>query len=73
MEHERYMARALELAREALAEDEVPVGCVIVWSDGRIVGEGRNRREAEGDALGREDITYLAPLPLFNPDGTVKK
>ncbi len=27
---------------------------------------------AEGDAIGREDITYLAPLPLFNPDGTVK-
>ena len=27
---------------------------------------------AEGDAIGREDITYLAPLPLFNPDGTIK-
>ena len=27
---------------------------------------------AEGDAQGRNDIIYLAPLPLFNPDGTVK-
>ena len=27
---------------------------------------------AEGDAQGREDIIYLEPLPLFNPDGTVK-
>ena len=27
---------------------------------------------AEGDAAGRADITVLAPLPLFNPDGTVK-
>ena len=27
---------------------------------------------AEGDALERQDITYLAPLPLFNADGTVK-
>ena len=27
---------------------------------------------AEGDAAGREDITVLAPLPLFNPDGTIK-
>ena len=27
---------------------------------------------AEGDAAGRDDITVLAPLPLFNPDGTVK-
>lgn len=27
---------------------------------------------AEGDAQKREDVVYLAPLPLFNPDGTVK-
>ena len=25
---------------------------------------------AEGDAIGRGDITYLAPLPLFHADGT---
>ena len=28
---------------------------------------------AEGDAINREDIKVLAPLPLFNADGTVKK
>ncbi|MBR5515957.1 MAG: adenine phosphoribosyltransferase [Clostridia bacterium] len=28
---------------------------------------------AEGDAIDREDITYLEPLPLFNPDGTIKE
>lgn len=28
---------------------------------------------AEGDAIGREDITCLAPLPLFQADGTPKK
>jgi len=33
---------------------------------------GRAAILAEGDALARKDITYLAPLPLFNPDGTVK-
>ena len=27
---------------------------------------------AEGDAANRPDITVLAPLPLFNPDGTIK-
>lgn len=26
---------------------------------------------AEGDAINRDDITVLAPLPLFNPDGTI--
>ena len=28
---------------------------------------------AEGDAWGRDDIITLAPLPLFNPDGSVKE
>ncbi len=28
---------------------------------------------AEGDAADRDDIIFLAPLPLFNPDGTVKE
>ena len=28
---------------------------------------------AEGDAKDREDIKFLAPLPLFNADGTVKE
>ena len=44
MEHENYMREALLLAREAAAEGEVPVGCVIV-KDGEIIGRGRNRRE----------------------------
>ena len=28
---------------------------------------------AEGDAQKRDDIAYLAPLPVFNADGTVKE
>lgn len=28
---------------------------------------------AEGDAISREDITYLEPLPLFDNDGNPKK
>lgn len=33
---------------------------------------GRVAVLAEGDAQNREDIKFLAPLPLFNADGTVK-
>ena len=33
---------------------------------------GRAAILAEGDALSRKDITFLAPLPVFNPDGSVK-
>ena len=41
----------------------------IVEEAGGIVA-GQMAVLAEGDALGREDITVLADLPLFRPDGT---
>ena len=34
---------------------------------------GRMAVLAEGDAIERDDIIVLAPLPLFNADGTVKE
>ncbi|MBQ9975332.1 MAG: adenine phosphoribosyltransferase [Clostridia bacterium] len=34
---------------------------------------GRMAILAEGDAIDRDDIIYLEPLPLFNPDGSVKE
>ena len=54
-----FMDRALELAREAAAEGEVPVGCVIVRGD-EIVGRGRNRRETAKTALGHAEIEAIA-------------
>ncbi len=59
MEHETYMRRALELAREAAAAGEVPVGCVIV-REGRIVGEGRNRREEKQSAASHAEMEAIA-------------
>ncbi len=59
MTHEDYMRRALELARECLADGDVPVGCVIAAPDGRIVGEGRNRREADGNAAAHAEIEAI--------------
>ena len=45
------MEEALGLAKEAYSDGEVPVGAVVVWEDGRIVGKGRNRREKGKCAL----------------------
>lgn len=59
MEHEEYMRQALELARQAMAEGEVPVGCVIV-RDGAVVGRGRNRRETAQTALGHAELEAIA-------------
>ena len=41
IEHEKWMRRALELAREAEESGEVPVGCVLVAGD-EVIGRGRN-------------------------------
>lgn len=59
MEDAVYMDEALALAREAAAEGEVPVGCVIVRR-GEIVGRGRNRRETARTALGHAEIEAIA-------------
>ena len=58
MEDLAFMDRALALAREAAAEGEVPVGCVIV-RNGQIVAEGRNRRETGKTALGHAEIEAI--------------
>lgn len=49
---ERYMRRALELARHGLGSvsPNPMVGAVIVGNDGRIIGEGWHRRYGEGHA-----------------------
>lgn len=58
MTHQEYMKRALELAAQAGAEGDVPVGCVIV-RDGKIIGEGRNRREEHGDATAHAELEAI--------------
>ena len=56
---EKYMEEALALAREAAAQGEVPVGCVIVRA-GQIVGRGRNRRETDKIALAHAEMEAIA-------------
>ena len=58
MDHEYYMRLALELAREAEADGDVPVGCVIVKDD-QIIGRGRNRREERGDATAHAELEAI--------------
>jgi tRNA(adenine34) deaminase len=56
---ERWMETALELAREAAALGEVPVGAVVVAADGRVLGRGHNRREIDQDPLAHAEILAL--------------
>ncbi len=58
MTDEEYMRIALDLAAEAAAEGEVPVGAVLV-REGQIVGTGRNRRETGRNALAHAEIEAI--------------
>ena len=53
-----FMAEALAFARIAFAEQEVPIGAVVV-RDGRMIGRGRNRRERLADPTHHAEIEAL--------------
>lgn len=53
------MDAALDLAREAADAGEVPVGALVLDADGRIIGRGRNRREADGDPLAHAEVMAM--------------
>ena len=55
---QKFMQAALELAAQAAAEGEVPVGAVVVCR-GEIVGTGRNRREYGKNALYHAEIEAI--------------
>lgn len=58
MDDEKFMRRALELARLAASLGEVPVGAVIV-KNGKIIAEGYNRREADKNATAHAELIAI--------------
>jgi tRNA(adenine34) deaminase len=53
------MLEALKLARESAAEDEVPIGAVIVSQTGEILARGRNIREKTKRTTAHAEIVAL--------------
>ncbi len=58
MEKIEFMRYALSLAKQSAEEGEVPVGAIVVC-EGKIVGEGRNRREVVKNALHHAEIEAI--------------
>ena len=58
MDHNRYMDRAIELARKAMNEGNGPTGCVIV-RDGRVLGESRNLVETTVDPTAHSELLAI--------------
>jgi len=55
---EHFMREALAFARIAYAEQEVPIGAIVVRA-GRMVGRGRNRRERLADPTHHAEIEAI--------------
>ena len=57
--HVRWMSRAFEVAREAGGRGEVPVGAVLVDSEGREVASAGNDVEARKDGTAHAELIVL--------------
>ena len=55
---EQFMRRAIELAQQAAAVGEVPVGALVV-KDGQVIGEGYNQPITSCDPTGHGEIIAM--------------
>ena len=56
--HELYMEMALREAEQAMAEDEVPVGAVIIH-EGRVIASSHNQREQLRDPTAHAEMIAI--------------
>ena len=55
---EKYMKEAIRQAKKALALEEVPIGCVIVYED-KIIARGYNRRNTDKNTLSHAEMIAI--------------
>lgn len=56
--HEKFMKEALREASYAAAEDEVPIGAVVVWK-GRVIAKGHNMTERLADPTAHAEMIAI--------------
>lgn len=54
-----FMSLALAEAQLAAVHGDVPVGAVVVGPSGEVLGQGHNRREADGDPTAHAEVLAL--------------
>lgn len=59
LRHRHWMAQAMALAAAAGDAGDVPVGAVVVDEGNRLVAEGANRREQDGDPTAHAEVLAL--------------
>ena len=60
-----WMRLALEQARRAEDSADVPVGAIVLDSQGSVIGRGHNTREREADPTGHAEINALRDAAQF--------
>ena len=53
------MDKAIEIAEKALATGDVPVGAMVLNSDGELIGSGANEREVNNDPTAHAEIVAI--------------
>ena len=53
------MRQALDVARQAEASDDVPIGALVVDATGQTLATGRNRREADADPTAHAEVVAI--------------
>lgn len=66
--HHQYMKEALTLARQAYDHDEVPIGALIVDTEGTIIGQGFNRVEQQKSQLAHAELLAIAQATALRED-----
>ncbi|QTB90006.1 nucleoside deaminase [Bifidobacterium saguini] len=63
--YEEAMRQTIELAKQAAAAGDVPVGAVVLDASGAIIGRGYNTRETHGDPLAHAEILAMREAAQF--------
>ena len=57
--NEELMRQALDIARSALASNDVPIGALVLNSNGEVISTGANRREIDNDPSAHAEIVAM--------------
>ena len=60
------MQLALDLAAKASQQGDVPVGAIVLNSDGDVVGRGFNTREVDNDPMNHAEIVAMREAAIAN-------
>jgi len=70
---ESFMDKALEAARVAYQQGEVPIGAVVVSAEGKIIGSGFNKVESQKTQTAHAEIEALKEAAKFQKDWRLNK